>query len=664
MATCVLRNRDFFLHVVQYQHGLPLEVRQVVALAAQVVITPLSPMSYMSTMARLNNIPLPYADVEYVRRVSDAGSIPNYALFFHNQFVAPALPLHLAIVAGNLFHVERLATWQPTWVSSDAVALAAICGQLRILQYLATLPNGCPTAAAMDLAAMNGYLNVVEWLHGLPDGPGCTTQAMDGAAAFGHLNVVAFLHEQRTEGCTYFALAAAVRKGHASVVDFLLSIQPSTAMFQSRRCSKEFYRIPGHRSAPGSDLLRTIQVLKAHNAPADICNNVVHTAIASHGYDAIQLLHESGIRRIDQEILDTVVTSKDRASIDYALRQILIANDRWPLNSLGNLGSLWDLHEDLPWDPWQPQVMGPNSRREADSSKAMDIAACLGDLPTVKLLHHLRLDCCSSDAMNHACARGHLNVAQWLHAHRSEGCTKEAMLLAAVEGHKHVVEWLHSSVGMPCSEDVLANAAKSGDIAMLTYLLALPMVDGDTPSGGWGSSCTAFLPDGCVEYIIGSYAVDIAAANGHIDAVQLLQLHEASTIAMDQAASNGHLDVVAYLHAHRTEGCTADAFDEAIFGGHDDVLEFLITHYATVVTDWSELFLEAAKQGRVTTMNVLWTLLSAELTPTLAEKVVTFAASGNHVDLLLWLIKTKGIKYTKRALREAARRGHNRLVQL
>ncbi|OQR90116.1 hypothetical protein ACHHYP_05803 [Achlya hypogyna] len=611
MAARVLTDHDLFLFNVQYQHGLPLEARQVVALAAQ-------------------QYPSPYADLEYVQKMSCEGRIPNYALFLFGLYEAPALPLHLAIVAGNLRHVESLTIWQPTWVSPDAVALAAICGQLHILQYLATMPNGAPTTTAMDLAAMNGYLNIVEWLHGLSDGPGCTVQAMDGAVAYGHLDVVAFLHERRTEGCTTLALAAAVCNGHTPVADFLLSpAEPSSPQLKH------------HRSAPGSNLLRTIQVLVTHNFAANLNKQVIDAVMEIHGFDALQFLHESGIRRIDQECVDYIIKTKDRASIEYALRHVLVTNDKWPLESLGDSGCLWELQEELPWALWQPRTMHDDPRHWPSAFKAMDIAAALGDLPTVQLLHRLRLDCCSASAMDHACARGHLDVAQWLLAHRTEGCTRDAMTFAAAEGHAKVVEWLHDVLGMPCSENVLANAAARGDLFMLTYLLAMPKLDEPT-ANDTGSLSTAILPDGCLQYSSGCYAVDAAAANGHLEAVRLLQLHRASTDAMDRAASNGHLDVVTFLHAQRTEGCTDRAFVGAIAGGHDVVFEFLIAHYATAVTDHVELYVEAAKQGRVATMAMLSALLPLELTLRQVDKMVLYAARANHVDLLQWLANAIG----------------------
>lgn len=49
---------------------------------------------------------------------------------------------------------------------------------------------------------------------------------------------------------------------------------------------------------------------------------------------------------------------------------------------------------------------------------------------------------------------------------------------------------------------------------------------------------------------------DLAAQNGQMDALTSGQAKEFSTKAMDLAAANGHLDVVKWLHENRTEGCT------------------------------------------------------------------------------------------------------------
>ena len=45
--------------------------------------------------------------------------------------------------------------------------------------------------------------------------------------------------------------------------------------------------------------------------------------------------------------------------------------------------------------------------------------------------------------------------------------------------------------------------------------------------------------------------------------------------AMDNAAKSGRLEMVQYLHQFRSEGCTTDALDGAMRNGHLDVMQYL-----------------------------------------------------------------------------------------
>ncbi|OQS01236.1 ankyrin repeat-containing protein [Achlya hypogyna] len=638
MTITVLMDQDLFLLIVQYQNGLPLRVRRVLALAEQVIIKPCINTAPYFPSAYLSNFPPPYADLEYIKRVSTrSGSIFNYLLFLSGNYAAPALPLHLAIVEGNLDHVQHLAAWEPAWVSHESVSLAAMCGRLQILQHISKLPNGAPTADAMNLAAMNGYLDVVKWMHGLPDGPGCTTRAMmDGAVALGHVNVVSFMHENQSEGCTTGALHDAICSGHAAVVDYVLSkgvqilAEPTVRSAEMRYCQQ----------ALDNDHFRTIQ---------------------------------------------------DHAFIDVALRQLLKDNGRWPVDGVGDNGSLWDLKKELSWAQWE--LRDANNRQPRRSTfTAMDIAACHGDLPTVQLLHRLRLKSCTKNAIDYACARGHLDVARWLHTHRCEGHTPNAIIYAAVGGHLQVIQWLHTVLGEPCSNDALVAAAGRGDIAMLTYLLTLPK-RAKEGSAVLVSQRLARISDGLVRYTANGLALDVAAAQGHLSAIQLLNhrrplsstvatllrsvflswswptdslwyIHKASTAAMDLAAANGHLDVVKYLHAHRNEGCTAKAFEQAISHGHDNIVKFLASHYASVVTDRRSLFMVAAQRGSIATMENLWLLLPIELTPELGEEMAEALITPGHLDLIKWLVETKGLSCTQNTLEYAQSHGHQRVVNV
>jgi len=47
---------------------------------------------------------------------------------------------------------------------------------------------------------------------------------------------------------------------------------------------------------------------------------------------------------------------------------------------------------------------------------------------------------------------------------------------------------------------------------------------------------------------------------------------------MNHAAEYGHLHVIQWLHTNRTEGCTIDAMNYAIYNGHFKVINFLKLH--------------------------------------------------------------------------------------
>ncbi|OQR91249.1 hypothetical protein ACHHYP_04844 [Achlya hypogyna] len=639
MATSVLRDRDLLLLVAEYQHGLPVNVLEVLVIAAQVNISNRCQDSH-GNLVYLSNFPPPYADFEYMRRnMLSSGNVNSFALCLLNSDVAVGLPLHLAIVAGNLNHVQRLAAWQPQWVSTGAVSLAAKCGQLRILQYLATLPNGAPTKDTMTYAAANGYLDIVQWLHSLPGGPYCTAEARDFAVANGHLDVVEFLDEHGLEWRTTQALRYAVRNGHASVVDYLLSQRSELVHTRPNYIFMSIYDFETYRHAPSRNHLRTLQVLKAYHVSPYFEPSIIRDIISRGSLEELQFLCDWGVWSIDNGALEAVIKAQDPDCIEYALRRVLIDDHRWPLRNLGDDDCLWDLKGELPWAPWVPT--NGNMETWAVGSNAMDVAACLGDLLTVELLHRLRLNCCSASAMDHACARGHLDVAKWLHVHRSEGCTHDAMVLAAVGGHLSVVQWLHTVRRVPCSEDALVAAANCGDEAMLTYLATLPMPNSEV-EGGLGSKLRVVLSDGSVvEYFRGGLAVDVAAARGRLNIVELLHDHRASTAALDMAVSNNDVKVAQYLQAHRREGCTESAFKTAMNGHSDVLLELLATHYASVVTDRGLLYTVAAKRGSVAQMEILWRLLPMEMTPEFTRQLVATAPAKRKLDLLQWLIETK-----------------------
>jgi len=77
-------------------------------------------------------------------------------------------------------------------------------------------------------------------------------------------------------------------------------------------------------------------------------------------------------------------------------------------------------------------------------------------------------------------------------------------------------------------------------------------------------------------------AMVLAAANGHLEAVEWFHFNRLEGChvdrAMDLAALGGHLTVIEWLHANRQEGCTLCAMDFAVERGHLSIMDWLHRH--------------------------------------------------------------------------------------
>ncbi|OQR88584.1 hypothetical protein THRCLA_10227 [Thraustotheca clavata] len=490
--------------------------------------------------------------------------------------------------------------------------LAAICGHLEIVKLLMNASNKVWTAEAMDLAAMNGHLDVVRFIHNLENGPGCTTQAMDDAATFGHLEVVQFLNENRTEGCTSKALEGEVNKGYGDVVEYLLSHQreqfsPSSFFYP------EYYRIQCHRASEYKDYIGVIRCLS--NRPfANISEDPIMNAIEANALIIMKFLHHENICGITKNILDRVIEIGDQAAIRYAVES-WIPLDNEELLSHSNWGD-----------------------KEWNNSNAMDIAATLGGFRTVILLHRTWIMCCTVEAMNKAAAIGRLDIVEWLHTHRTEGCTDDAMTYAAARGHFNVVKWLHE---FGYTKSGLSTAAYNGDAELVNDFF-----------GGCGNQMV-YMPGSTptIEVFCG-VAVDRAASNGHTDIVEILQDFPATTYAMDIAAYNGHLDMIKYLHTHHSEGCSAEAYKNAVRTNHFDILEYLVT--SNCCNGDIELCISASGYNNVDIVTFCLNQLQTELTPKLKQLMMYKAAMFGQLEILH---DVKGFGCTSITLQEAERRG-------
>ncbi|OQR88804.1 hypothetical protein THRCLA_10091 [Thraustotheca clavata] len=170
------------------------------------------------------------------------------------------------------------------------------------------------------------------------------------------------------------------------------------------------------------------------------------------------------------------------------------------------------------------------------------MAAALGDLDTMKLLHQTGIECCTAEPMNLAASINRRDIFEWLHTHRTEGYDNNAMTYAVARGHIEMVKWLHEAWGLPCTQKGLCTAANNGDFDMVLYLTSIPMAPLDSHDNCPG--CVPTLDNGSYHQIYPGNAIDKAAFNGHIDIIKILHNYPATTEAMDAVAGYGHLELV------------------------------------------------------------------------------------------------------------------------
>ncbi|OQR98532.1 hypothetical protein THRCLA_06709 [Thraustotheca clavata] len=499
------------------------------------------------------------------------------------------------------------------------------------------------STSVMDLAAMNGHLNIVKWISNIENGPGCTVAAMDGAAKYGHLDVVQFINIHRTEGCTSKALKCAINNGYPKVVEYLLLHQPEQNI-NEHFFSDTYFGIEHHRCEADRNYLGVLQCLKKYSFPY-INEFFVYTTIHADPSTNLKYLYENKMYGMTKKVFETIIETGDKNAIRYALEIILTENNK-------RISLLSDNVNTQQWTPVDNQYtarscFGGKSWKDCD---AMVVAAQHGDLDTIKLLHQSRIHCNNTRAMDQAAAIGRLDILNWLHTHRKEGCTNQAMTFAAARGHLDVVKWLHEVRGLNCTNDGLSSAAYNGDVAMVSYLISIPM-DYDKYGGCCGDSCHS--PD---IWVYGSNAVDRAASNGHIDVVKLLHDYPATTNAMDKAVRNGHFDMIKFLDTNRIEGCTIDAFTDAIYENRLDILKYLIEHECSYDTiHYENLCIQAANCNNIEMLKYCMNLLENEIASESKEYMMYMAAESDSLEIFQWLHETKHFELTS-SIRETAQR--------
>lgn len=265
-------------------------------------------------------------------------------------------------------------------------------------------------------------------------------------------------------------------------------------------------------------------------------------------------------------------------------------------------------------------------------------AAHLGDIELMRLIVDRLRPAHNVGAVAVAAQHGHLDVLQYLHQ-IGVPVSNYSLNSAAWGGHIDILKWLHFDLGLrqeqsQCALDV---AARNGHLEAVQFL-------------------HQFLNEG-----YSMSAINSAAEHGHLEVIQWLTANRRdgwwSGNAMDKAAAMGHLDVVKWLHANRTEGCSSSAMDKAAEHGHLAVVEWLSLNrkggYGCKAMNL------AAENGHLDVVKWLHEHRSEGCT----SKAMDKAAKNGHLDVVQWLYANRTEGCTERALDEAVSNGHLPVVK-
>ncbi|KAH9128428.1 hypothetical protein LEN26_009108 [Aphanomyces euteiches] len=230
-----------------------------------------------------------------------------------------------------------------------------------------------------------------------------------------------------------------------------------------------------------------------------------------------------------------------------------------------------------------------------------------------------------------ACQNGHLEMIEHIALMEVSHLSNDACLIAAVESSRlELVEYIHR-LGAPLSMQLVDTAASNGCIEILRWLI--------DKHGMEAENCRA---------------MDLAAANGHIDALIFLNARKfsCSTKAMDGAAQNGHLEIINWLQMYRTEGCTVNAMNLAASNNHFDVVKWL---HANRNEGCNRNAMDlAAEFGHLDMVKCLHENTNGGCT----TRAVDRAVQNNHVEVAMWLLHNRPEGCSKRVVERAVASGN------
>ncbi|GLE04940.1 hypothetical protein PINS_up013921 [Pythium insidiosum] len=265
-----------------------------------------------------------------------------------------------------------------------------------------------------------------------------------------------------------------------------------------------------------------------------------------------------------------------------------------------------------------------------------------------------------------------LDVAQWVHAHYPTDATQRPWLTShtvnALAAHDclALLRWVLQTFPeeTALTHDALDVAAANGHLEVVQFLHehsaeggSIAAMDGAARHGHL--AVVEFLDshrdEGCT-----TAAMDDAAAHGHLEVVKYLHERRSegcTTAAMDLAAEHGHLDVIKFLHTNRHEGCTTSAMDGAASRGHLEVVRFLHEHRDEGCT--VAAMNRAATNGHLDVVR----FLQAHRTEGATERAMDGAAAHGHIEIVRFLHETRDEGCTEVAMDEAASKGHLEVVR-
>ncbi|KAJ3103685.1 hypothetical protein HDU97_009938 [Phlyctochytrium planicorne] len=332
------------------------------------------------------------------------------------------------------------------------------------------------------------------------------------------------------------------------------------------------------------------------------------------------------------------------------------------------------------------------NRSEPASVRAMDGAASNGFLDIVQYLHETRSEGCSADAMDNAATNGFLSIVRFLTETRTEGCTVKAMDRAASNGHLDIVRYLNDSRTEGCTTLAIDNAAARGFFDVVRFLMTnrkegftnLALVwsaandhleilqylhESNISPVATPADAIPLLDQPClkghlevVNYLLSvnalftTIAFDHAAANGHLNVIQLLHktfqeqnVSLCTKTAMDLAAACNHLKVLTFLHTHRTEGCTHLALDLAVENKcSDSIITFLLENRSE---GCSAIGMDAAiRRNDLDLVKRLARAPNNGCTPA----AVAWAAGRGHLPMLKFLHESKVGRFRSSCVEEAS----------